>query len=85
MAARPRDRGAPRSQRVLAAMAFALIGVSALAVVALLVLHAAGVPDGEFRRGPLAVLALLPLPGLTIGLLLVIASIVLVAARRARR
>ena len=66
-------------------MAFTLIGLSAVAVVALLVLHAAGVPDGEFRRGPLAVLALLPLPGLTIGLLLVIASFALVAARRGRR
>ncbi len=85
MPARPPDDGSPRAQRVLAAMAVTLIGLSAIAVVALLLLRAAGVPDGEFRRGPLTVLALLPLPGLTIGLLLVIASFALVAARRGRR
>ncbi|MFD1721409.1 hypothetical protein [Amnibacterium endophyticum] len=74
----------PRAQRVLAAMAFALIGLSAISVVAILILHAAGVPDSAFRTGGLAVLTLLPLPGLTIGLLLVIALVVVVAVRRAR-
>lgn len=84
MAARGSDPGAPRAQRVIAAMALTLIGVSAIAVVALLLLHAAGVPDAAFRTGGLAVLTVLPLPGLTLGLLLVIASFVLVAVRRAR-
>ena len=65
-------------------MAFTLIGVSAVAVIALLVLHGAGVPDAEFRTGGLAVLALLPLPGLTLGLLLVIALIAMTAVRRSR-
>ena len=79
------DRSAgQRAQRVLAGMAFTLIGLSALAVVALLVLHAAGVPQRAFATGGLAVLSLLPLPGLSIGVLLVIASFVLVAVRRAR-
>ena len=80
-----RDAPAPRAQRIMAAMAFTLIGLSAVAVVALLVLHAAGVPDTAFRSGGLVVLTLLPLPGLSIGLLLVIATFILVAARRARR
>ena len=75
----------PRTQRIVATMAFALIGLSALSVIALLVLHAAGVPDAAFRTGGLAVLALLPLPGLTLGLLLVIALIVMTAVRRAGR
>ena len=78
------DQGTPRIQRVLATMAFGLIGISALAVIALLVLHATGVPGSEFSRGGLFVLTLLPLPGLTLGLLLVIATIVLTAVRRAR-
>ena len=71
-------------QRVLAAMAFTLIGLSAIAVIALLVLRASGVPDAAFRSGFLQILQLLPLPGLTIGLLLVIVLFVLVAVRRSR-
>lgn len=84
MAAPRTDRDASRAQRVLAAMAFTLIGLSAIAVVALLVLHAAGVPDASFRSGGLAVLAILPLPGLSLGLVLVVATFVLVLVRRTR-
>jgi hypothetical protein len=79
-----RESGTPRAQRVLATLAFALIGVSALAVITLLVLRAAGVPNAAFQSGGLLVLQLLPLPGLTIGLLLVIALFVVLAVRRAR-
>lgn len=84
MAERDGRPATPRAQRVLATMAFALIGISALSVLLLLVLHAVGVPDSAFRGGGLVVLALLPLPGLTIGLLLVIITIVMTAVRRAR-
>lgn len=76
--------GTPRAQRVLAALAFTLIGASAAAVIALLVLRAVGTPDAAFQSGGLLVLQLLPLPGLTLGLLLVIALFVVVAVRRAR-
>jgi hypothetical protein len=79
-----RESGTPRAQRVLATLAFALIGVSALAVIALLIMRAAGVPDAAFQSGGLLVLQLLPLPGLTIGLLLVIALFIVLAIRRAR-
>jgi hypothetical protein len=79
-----REIGIPRAQRVLATLAFALIGVSALAVILLLVLRAAGVPNAAFQSGGLLVLQLLPLPGLTIGLLLVIALFVVLAVRRSR-
>jgi hypothetical protein len=75
----------PRAQRVLATLAFTLIGVSAAAVIALLILQAAGVPSSAFRSGGLLVLALVPLPGLTVGLLLVVALFVVLAVRRARR
>lgn len=76
--------GATRAQRLLATLAFTLIGVSAAAVVALLVLRAAGVPGSAFQSGGLLVLQLLPLPGLTIGLLLVIALFIVLAVRRSR-
>ena len=68
-------------------MAFAVIGISALAVVVLLVLPLVGVPAGAFGSGFLAVLRILPLPGLTIGLLLVLALIVvnIVARTRSQR
>jgi hypothetical protein len=74
----------PRGQRVVATLAFTLIGVSALAVIALLVLRAAGVPNSAFQSGFLLVVQVLPLPGLTLGLLLVIALFVILAVRRAR-
>jgi hypothetical protein len=79
-----RGTGSSRAQRLLATLAFTLIGVSAVAVIALLVLRAAGVPSADFQSGALLVLQLLPLPGLTIGLLLVIALFVLLAVRRSR-
>ncbi len=73
-----------RGQRVVATLAFTLIGVSAVAVVALLVLRAAGVPNAAFQSGFLLVVQVLPLPGLTLGLLLVIVLFVILAVRRAR-
>jgi hypothetical protein len=69
---------------VLAALAFTLIAVSALDVIALLILTAAGVSSASFRSGGLLVLALVPLPGLTIGLILVIALFAVLARRRFR-
>ena len=76
--------GLARGQRLVATLAFTLIGISALAVVALLVLRAAGVPNAAFQSGGLLVLQLLPLPGLTIGLLLVVVLFVILAVRRSR-
>jgi hypothetical protein len=78
------EPGSGRAQRVLATLAFTLIGISAVDVVLLLVLRASGVPNASFQSGGLLVLQLLPLPGLTIGLLLVIALFVVLAVRRAR-
>jgi ABC-type sulfate transport system permease subunit len=65
-------------------MAFAVIGISALAVLVLLVLPLVGVPSSAFSSGALAVLRILPLPGLTIGLLLVLALIVVNVVARTR-
>jgi hypothetical protein len=78
------DSGLPRAQRVLATLAFTLIGVSAVAVILLLILRATGVPAASFSSGALLVLTLLPLPGLTIGLLAVVALFVVLAVRRSR-
>jgi uncharacterized membrane protein len=76
--------GVLRAQRVLATLAFTLIGISAIAVIATLVLRASGVSTTAFHSGGLLVLTLIPLPGLTIGLLLVVALIVVLAVRRTR-
>jgi hypothetical protein len=78
------DAGTSRAQRVLATMAFTLIGISAVCVILLLVLRAAGVPDAAFQSGALMIVQLVPLPGLTIGLLLVVALFVVLAVRRGR-
>ncbi|MGT2426155.1 hypothetical protein [Amnibacterium kyonggiense] len=78
------EPGAGRAQRILATLAFTLIGVSAVDVIALLLLRASGVPNAAFQAGGLLVLQLLPLPGLTIGLLCVIALFVVLAVRRSR-
>jgi hypothetical protein len=80
----PSTAPAGRAQRVLAVMAFAAIGISALAIVVLLVLQAVGVPASAFTAGPLEVLGVLPLPGLALGLLLVIASVITAVAARVR-
>ena len=73
-----------RGQRVLATIAFTLIGVSALCVILLLVLRAAGVPNAAFQSGALLIVQLVPLPGLTIGLLLVIVLFAVLAVQRGR-
>jgi hypothetical protein len=78
------DSGTPRAQRVLATLAFVLIGVSAVDVIALLVMRAAGVSNAAFQSGALLVLQLLPLPGLTLGLVAVVALFVFLAVRRSR-
>ncbi|GAA2751990.1 hypothetical protein [Amnibacterium kyonggiense] len=78
------ESGAGRAQRILATLAFALIGLSAVDVVALLLLRAGGVPNASFQTGGLLVLQLIPLPGLTIGLICVIALFVVLAVRRSR-
>jgi energy-converting hydrogenase Eha subunit H len=78
------DTGAARAQRVLATLAFTLIGISAVDVVALLVLRVAGVGNAAFQHGGLLVMQLLPLPGLTLGLVFVVALFIVLAIRRSR-
>jgi hypothetical protein len=78
------DGTTSRGQRILATIAFTLIGISALCVILLLVLRAAGVPNAAFQSGALLIVQLVPLPGLTIGLLLVIVLFVVLAVRRDR-
>jgi hypothetical protein len=65
-------------------MAITVIGLSAVAIVVLLICQASGVPASAFSSGVLQLVGLLPLPGLTIGLLLVIVLIVVNVAGRAR-
>lgn len=77
-------QGTARLQRSLAVMASTVIGLTALAIVVLLVLRAAGVDQSAFSSGPLQLLAVLPLPGLILGLLLLLAVIVVNVAARTR-
>jgi hypothetical protein len=76
--------GLARAQRSLAVMAAAVIGLTAVAIVTLLVLRAAGTPQSAFTTGPLQLLAVLPLPGLAIGLLLLLAVIAVSVVARTR-
>jgi hypothetical protein len=80
---RPEEPGS-RLQRALAVMAVTVIGLSAVAIVVLLICQASGVPASAFSSGILQLVGLLPLPGLTIGLLLVIALIVVNVVARSR-
>jgi RsiW-degrading membrane proteinase PrsW (M82 family) len=85
MPERPPARTAlERTQRTLAAMAATVIGLTALAVVALLVCRAVNVPQDAFTSGPLQLLAVLPLPGLAIGLVLLLAVVVVSVVHRTR-
>jgi hypothetical protein len=73
-----------RVQRSLAVMAATVIGLTAVAIVVLLMLRAAGTSQSAFTSGPLQLLAVLPLPGLTIGLILLLAVIVVNVVARTR-
>jgi hypothetical protein len=84
MAERVPLSGIARAQRSLAVMAAAVIGLTALAIVLLLVLRAVGVPQSAFTTGPLQLLAVLPLPGLAIGLILLLAVIAVSVVARTR-
>jgi RsiW-degrading membrane proteinase PrsW (M82 family) len=81
---RPGPTGVERAQRALAAMAATVIGLTALAIVVLLICRAANVPQAAFASGPLQLLAVLPLPGLVIGLLLLLAVIAVSIVARTR-
>ena len=70
-----------RLERTLGGIAAAVIGLSLLAIAAILIASAAGVATGS---GIWITVAVLPLIGLPIGLLLIIAFIVVNAVRRSR-
>jgi RsiW-degrading membrane proteinase PrsW (M82 family) len=76
--------GVERAQRALAAMAATVIGLTAIAIVVLLICRAANVPQSAFTSGPLQLLAVLPLPGLAIGLVLLLAVVVVSVVSRTR-
>jgi hypothetical protein len=74
-----------RVERVIAYMVAACVGISFIAVIAIVVATFLGVgADDGFSRGAWPVIIVLPAPGLIIGLLLVIVLIVVSAVRRGR-
>lgn len=81
---RPSASGLARVQRTLAAMATTVIGLTVVAITALFICRAAGLPQQAFSHGILQFAAVFPLPGLAIGLLLAIALIVVSVVQRSR-
>ncbi len=65
-------------------MAATVIGLCVLDIAVLLIARGAGVPESAFHSGLLAVVQILPLPGLVIGLLLVLAVLAIGLVSRAR-
>lgn len=74
-----------RAERVLAYMVAATIGISILAFLAVMIGTLAGVgADDGFSQGVWPVILVLPLIGLPLGFILLIALLILNGVRRAR-
>lgn len=72
-----------RSERILALMSVSLIGVSVLAILAILIGTAFGAgANNGFSRGIWPIIIVLPMPGLVLGLLLLIALLAISWSRR---
>jgi hypothetical protein len=80
--ARNTDDAPHRAQRILGVMAFTVVGLSVVAIAALLIANALGVATGA---GLWAVVAVLPLVGLPLAILLMIAFILVSAVTRSRQ
>jgi len=80
----PEPAPGSRAQRTLAVMAGAVIGLCVVCIAIILIARGAGAPDSAFSSGPLAIVQVLPLPGLVIGLLLALAVIVVGVVSRVR-
>ncbi|MGY4857881.1 hypothetical protein [Cryobacterium sp. AP23] len=79
----PHDSG--RLEKILAYMVAGVVGLSILAFLAVILGTAAGVGDNDgFSKGVWPAVLTLPLFGLPIGFLLVIALMIVSALRRAR-
>jgi len=73
-----------RNERVLAFMIAGIVGLSIVALFALMIAPASGLPANQFQGGFWQAVALLPGVGLPIGFLLIIALLVISARRRGR-
>lgn len=73
-----------RVERVLAYMVAAVIVVSLACFVALIIATAAGLERDDFAAGIWPIVTILPLIGLPIGFVLIIALLVVSAVRRGR-
>ena len=71
-------------ERILAYMVAAAVGLSVLSFLALIIATAAGTTGEQFSAFPWPTIIVLPLVGLPIGLVLMIALLVLTAVRRGR-
>lgn len=79
------SRSANRSERILALMAMSLIGMSILAILAIVIGTGVGVgADDGFSRGVWPIIIVLPIPGLALGLVLIIALLTVSWGRRGR-
>lgn len=60
------------------------IVLTVICIAAIFILRAAGTPESSFKSGLLELVAVLPLPGMALGLALLLALLIVNLARRAR-
>lgn len=73
-----------RPERILAFMVVTIVAVSIAAFVAVMVGTATGLEQGDFAGGAWPVVTILPLVGLPIAFLMLVALIIVGAVRRSR-
>jgi hypothetical protein len=73
-----------RNERVLAFMIGSCIGLSLIAIVAIIIASATGMEGSDFSHGIWPTLAILPEIGLPLGFILIIALLVISSLRRSR-
>jgi len=79
------DRPVSGVERVLAVMSLTLVGLSVLAILAVIIGTGFGAGDDDgFSRGIWPVVIVLPAPGLILGLVLLLALLVVSWGRRGR-
>jgi FtsH-binding integral membrane protein len=79
------ERPVSRVERILAFMSLTLVAVSVLAILAVIIGTGFGAGDNDgFSRGIWPFIIVLPAPGLTLGLVLLLALLVVSWSRRGR-
>lgn len=84
MAKTSKEPAAVQPNRLQRILAFMFAGVMAVSIIALVVILVAGLVGVDRRTGVWPIIAVLPLPGLSIAVLLLITLLVVTAVRRSQ-